>query len=164
MDIVQPGIPTGAILPYAGAAAPSGFLLCSGGVVSRTAYAALFAALGTAYGPGDGSTSFGLPDCRGIFLRGAGTNANISDALGNPYTATRGVSQGDAMQGHVHNQMYTYAAGGSRNLGSAGVDASNTYTTGIGTQGPIGDGSNGSARVGTETRPANIAVNYIIKI
>lgn len=59
------GAPSGVVLPYAGAAAPSGWMLCYGQAVSRTTYAALFTAIGTAYGVGDGSTTFNLPDLRG---------------------------------------------------------------------------------------------------
>lgn len=58
-------VPVGAIVDYAGAAAPAGWLLCCGQSVSRTVYAALFGVLGTLYGAGDGATSFGLPDLRG---------------------------------------------------------------------------------------------------
>ena len=57
--------PAGVVLPYAGATAPSGWLLCDGSAVSRTTYANLFAAIGTAFGTGDGSTTFNLPDLRG---------------------------------------------------------------------------------------------------
>lgn len=70
--------PAGIILPFAGAAAPTGWLLCDGSLVSRTAYAALFAVLGTAYGAGDGSTTFKLPDLRGRTLIGAGTGAGLT--------------------------------------------------------------------------------------
>lgn len=58
-------IPPGAIVAFAGAIAPAGWLLCDGSAVSRTTFAALFAAISTAYGPGDGSTTFNLPDLRG---------------------------------------------------------------------------------------------------
>lgn len=54
--------PIGAMFPYGGASAPSGWLLCTGANISRTTYAALFAIVGTTYGAGDGSTTFGLPD------------------------------------------------------------------------------------------------------
>ena len=64
---------------------PEGTLVCNGGAVSRTAYAELFAVLGTKYGAGDGSTTFNLPDLRGRFIRGTGGNA-----------AALGVAQGDA--------------------------------------------------------------------
>ena len=51
---------------------PAHTLVCNGGAVSRTAYAELFAVLGTKYGAGDGSTTFNLPDLRGRFIRGTG--------------------------------------------------------------------------------------------
>lgn len=59
------GMPAGAIAAYAGSKAPDGWLLCDGSNVSRKSYPLLFAAIGTAYGAGDGSTTFGLPDLRG---------------------------------------------------------------------------------------------------
>jgi hypothetical protein len=55
----------GMVAAYAGSSAPSGWLLCDGTAVSRTTYSALFAAIGTSYGAGDGSTTFNLPDLRG---------------------------------------------------------------------------------------------------
>lgn len=55
----------GVVLDYAGASAPTGYLLCQGQAVSRTTYAALYAIIGTTYGVGDGITTFNLPDCRG---------------------------------------------------------------------------------------------------
>lgn len=64
------GVPVGTVADFAGSAAPAGWLLCHGQSVSRTAHAALFAVLGTTYGPGDGSTTFGLPDLRGRVVAG----------------------------------------------------------------------------------------------
>jgi microcystin-dependent protein len=55
----------GAVIAYAGTSAPTGWLFCFGQNVSRTTYAALFAVIGTTYGAGDGSTTFGMPDLRG---------------------------------------------------------------------------------------------------
>lgn len=66
-------IPAGATMQYAGASAPAGWLLCSGQAVSRTTYAGLFAAIGSAFGAGDGSTTFNLPDLRGRSPLGSGT-------------------------------------------------------------------------------------------
>jgi microcystin-dependent protein len=57
--------PPGVVVAFAGSAAPNGWLICDGSAVSRTTYAALFAAIATAYGSGDGSTTFNLPDLRG---------------------------------------------------------------------------------------------------
>lgn len=63
-------IPPGTIIHYAGRTVPSGWLICNGANVSRTDYAALFAAIGTIYGTGDGVTTFGLPNMGGRFLEG----------------------------------------------------------------------------------------------
>lgn len=75
-------IPTGTVLDFAGTSAPSGFALCFGQAVSRTSstYAALFAAIGTTYGNGDGTSTFNLPDLRGRIVAGkddmGGTSAD----------------------------------------------------------------------------------------
>jgi microcystin-dependent protein len=68
-------IPVGTISPYAGTSAPANWLLCDGSAVSRATYAALFAVTGTAYGVGDGSTTFNVPDLRGRIVVGSGTGA-----------------------------------------------------------------------------------------
>lgn len=66
----------GFIKPFAGNTVPDGYLYCDGSAVSRTTYSELFAAIGTIYGAGDGSTTFNVPDLRGYFLRGdGGTNS-----------------------------------------------------------------------------------------
>jgi microcystin-dependent protein len=66
-------VPTGAIIPYGGSSAPTNWLLCDGTAVSRSTYATLFGVIGTAYGAGNGSTTFNLPDFRGRTTVGAGT-------------------------------------------------------------------------------------------
>ncbi len=68
-------MPSGSIIAFGGAAAPdAGWLLCDGSNVSRTTYARLFAAISTAYGTGDGASTFGLPDLRDRVLLGKGSN------------------------------------------------------------------------------------------
>lgn len=74
-------LPPGIMLDYGGAAAPTGWLLCDGSAVSRSTYAALFAAIGISYGAGNGSTTFNVPDRRDRFSIGKGVAAG-SDALG----------------------------------------------------------------------------------
>jgi len=73
-------MPPGAVMPYAGASAPTGWLLCYGQAVDRTTYAALFTAISTTYGVGDGVTTFNLPDLRGRVIAGqddmGGSSAN----------------------------------------------------------------------------------------
>ena len=68
----------GIIHAYAGSTAPDGYLMCDGSAVSRTTYAALFAAIGTTYGAGDGSTTFNLPDLQGRFPLGAGAGDGLT--------------------------------------------------------------------------------------
>lgn len=71
-------VPTGAILPYGGSAAPDNFLLCDGTAVSRATYSTLFGVIGTDYGIGNGSTTFNLPDLRGRVIVGAGTGTKVA--------------------------------------------------------------------------------------
>jgi microcystin-dependent protein len=148
---LQSIIPPGTIFPYAGSSAPAGWVLCQGQAVSRTSdtYKALFAAIGTAYGQGDLSTTFNLPNTQGYFLRGAGTTGG--------YSTTRGAVQGDDFTSHTHAWV---------GLGRAGVGGS----TNLFQYGSPGGANNGnmvatnSNTGGTETRPANVGVNYIIKL
>lgn len=75
-------LPAGTIAAFAGATAPSGWLLCDGSAISRTVYSVLFSAISTAYGAGDGSTTFNLPDLRGRIPTGVGTHSDVA-GLGN---------------------------------------------------------------------------------
>lgn len=63
-------VPAGQVMYFAKNTAPTGYLKANGAAVSRATYAALFAAIGTTFGAGDGSTTFNLPDLRGEFMRG----------------------------------------------------------------------------------------------
>jgi microcystin-dependent protein len=72
-------VPTGAVLPFAGPSAPGGFLLCNGAAVSRTTYAALWNAISSTFGPGDGSTTFNLPDLRQRFPLGVAASGTGND-------------------------------------------------------------------------------------
>jgi microcystin-dependent protein len=101
-------IPVGALMPYAGSSAPTGWLLCYGQTVSRTTYADLFAVLGTTYGAGDGST-FGIPDLRGRAVFGkdnmGGSTAGRVTNAGSAITGTTlGAAGGnEALQQHSHS-------------------------------------------------------------
>lgn len=106
-------IPTGSLMPYAGAAAPSGWLLCAGQSVNRTTYADLFAVLQTTYGSVD-ATSFNLPDLRGRSVFGKddmnGTAANrITNAVSGITGTTLGAAGGDQRIG-THGHTATQAA------------------------------------------------------
>ena len=75
-------LPAGVIIPFAGTSVPTGCLLCNGAAVSRTNYANLFAAIGTLYGAGDGSTTFNLPDARDRVLQGASGTHSVGSYIG----------------------------------------------------------------------------------
>ena len=79
------GIPSGTILDFGGTAVPSGYLGCGGSNVSRATYAALFTAIGTTWGVGDGSTTFGLPNfSRRAAVGSGGTGTGtLGNAVGN---------------------------------------------------------------------------------
>lgn len=74
-------VPTGAICFFATTAIPTGWLLCNGSQVSRTEYAALFAAIGTKFGEGDGSTTFTLPNLDERFIEGTTDTAKVGQYL-----------------------------------------------------------------------------------
>jgi microcystin-dependent protein len=151
-------LPAGAVQAFAMNNAPNGWLAADGTAVSRSTYAALFAAISTTYGAGDGSTTFALPDLRGIFVRGSGSQT-IS---GITYNKTFAAKEGDAFQGHFHAATTTAAAivGGAVLAGGGG--ATNVGST-VTVTGATTDGSNGTPRTASETRPANIALLYCIK-
>lgn len=67
---LQPGVPVGIVSAFAGSTAPEGWLFCDGSAISREAYDALYAVIGSTYGDGDGSTTFNLPDLRGRVAAG----------------------------------------------------------------------------------------------
>ena len=78
------GIPVGSVVWLSTSTVPAGFLLCNGQAVGRTTYPDLFAAIGTTYGSGDGSTTFNLPNLIDKFIEGANTNIGDSVAAGLP--------------------------------------------------------------------------------
>jgi len=98
---------SGMLMPYAGATAPTGWLLCYGQAVNRTTYADLFAVVGTTYGAGDGSTTFDLPDLRGRVVAGkddmGGTSANRLTSSAN------GDLNGDGLGNSGGSQTHTLA-------------------------------------------------------
>ena len=85
MPSVSEVVPVGAILPYGGTTAPSGYLMCNGQAVSRTTYSVLFSKIGTAYGSGNDSTTFNLPNYTDRVAQGLGTgylNAGLPQIYG----------------------------------------------------------------------------------
>jgi microcystin-dependent protein len=177
----QSTVPAGTILAYGGTTGPTGFLLCDGGSYLRTDYADLFTAIGTAFGAAD-STHFNVPDFRGRFLRGYDgtasidpdkasrtalkTGGNIGNNIGSEQAdATAKNSLALTDPGHDHSRNTSgFEEGATAGSGSGGYSTTsgsrNFYaytdtsadTTGI----TLGNGD-------SETRPINVAVNFIIK-
>lgn len=94
---VNTSAPAGTVSYTAASTVPTGYLECNGAAVSRTTYATLYAAIGTTYGAGNGSTTFNLPDLRGEFVRGwdHGRGVDVSRTLGSTQTATRIANSSD---------------------------------------------------------------------
>ena len=171
----------GAIIPFAGPAdkIPAGWLLCDGRSVSVTKYPVLYDAIGFSWGKGDGSNTFNLPDLRGMFLRGvSGDSGNDLDAE----NRTRLTENG----GNVGNNVGSYQEDAIRNITGqmGGFDTyswinPNTngafYAESGKNKGPkaSSDNDNGimhfdasradGVTVGSDNRPKNVYVNYIIK-
>lgn len=155
-------IPSGTFAMYFGSAVPTGWLECNGIAVSRTTYAALFAAIGTRYGAGDGSTTFNLPEMRGEFPRiwDNGRGVDPGRALGS--------SQSFLIQSHDHSindpsHAHVYAAGDLQSNFGGGPGESSTGPT-FKTSGSAVTGITINAAGGVETRPRNVALIGIIKI
>lgn len=168
-------MPSGSILIFGGTAAPSGFLMCDGSAVSRTTFADLFGIIGTAYGAGDGSTTFNLPDMTSKFPRGGSpgtgggadththTSAAHSHTLSDPNSYAKIITTGT----HVYN---TRSSLGNRQTSGEFDYSVSTATTGSvsvsvgGTQ--LGGATDSTAPGNTGSAsnvPAYTNVNYIIK-
>ena len=171
------GVPVGTILTFGASTPPSGFLECNGSAISRSTYASLFSILSTTHGAGDGSSTFNIPDLRGQFVRGWDNSAGV-DA-----SRTFGSTQTDQNKNHTHTTDSVTLTGGIRKIsegfgsyGSASgvftktADGTNTIT-GSSSTSPVGgvdfDGTHShtisSSGGGTEARPKNVALMYIIK-
>jgi microcystin-dependent protein len=141
-----PGNAAGIVVFHAGATAPAGCLKANGAAISRTAYSALFAAIGTTFGAGDGSTTFNLPDLRGEFLRG------FDDGRGVDIGRTLGSAQADGFKSHTHVQTHTGTGTLASQIPAGGGSL-------VATASVLTTGSSG----GAETRPRNVSLLACIK-
>lgn len=138
------------------AGASAGWLECDGSAISRSVYAALFNVIGTTWGAGNGTTTFNIPDFRGEFLRGWDHGRGVDS--GRSFAS----AQADQLQGHYHllAQAAGYGSGSGTELMSESASTSKTINQ---AQTIITDGTNGTPRVGAETRPRNKSIMYCIK-
>ena len=184
------GVPVGSVFCMAVASVPTGYLECNGAEVARTGtYAALFAVIGTTYGTGNGSSTFNLPDLRGEFVRGfdngrgVDSGRSINDPQGtsnqshNHSYGNSSITVSGANHDHdIRRISLSGQASGSTNitLGSGqsyecGYHTSNSgkSTTAIQNSGNLSMSGNVGITInndgGSESRPRNIAMMYIIK-
>lgn len=155
--------PAGTVIYSARSTAPTGYVKANGAAISRSTFSALFTAIGTTYGAGNGSTTFNVPDLRGEFLRalddgrGVDSGRGLGSAQGSQNLShNHGVSD----PGHFHSTESNNGTGGnysgggnSSNLGGYYAKNTGSKTTGISIS------NNG----GTEARPRNVALLACIK-
>jgi microcystin-dependent protein len=128
---------------------PKGWLECNGAALSRVIYADLFAVLGTTYAAkGDASTIFRLPDLRGKFVRGWDNGRGLDP------DRKFGSYQADQFKRHSHRTTFKLMDDSNRNGHEGLVDGDNFY---------VRRGVNSSSVGGSETRPKNDALIYVIK-
>jgi microcystin-dependent protein len=146
----------GMVQMFANTTVPTGWLECDGTAVSRTTYATLFAAIGTAYGVGNGSSTFTLPDMRGEFPRGWDNSRGIDSGRG------IGTSQDDQMEQHNHidsdrplHTGFGYGTGAFTVRSPADTQHGNVSTV---------FGNRGGTSNSNENRPRNVALMFCIKV
>jgi hypothetical protein len=184
-ELALNGVPPGTILPFAGPKGniPAGFLACDGTLVTRTAYPELYNAIGDIWG--SSGTSFRLPDLRGMFMRGQDDGANQDPDVSGRYARYPGSAagnsvgsyQGDVFGSHNHSGNTSNAGNHTHHWnrglegddsGSGGSHAEYTRIGGgvddaIGWAGDHSHNLNINNNGGSETRPRNASVYYIIK-
>lgn len=173
--------PPGTINMYAGAAAPSGWLICNGGEVNRSTFAALFAVIGTTYGAGNGTTTFNLPDMANRYPLGVGTQA-IGVAGGSSTSGSTVLTEAQ-MPAHTHTGTtgsageHTHGMGSSwgndTSQGTANINnfgggtigiRSTTDAAGSHTHSLSVDSTGGSQGHDHSIVPPFLALNFIIKV
>lgn len=180
-------MPAGIILPYAGSAAPDGYLLCYGQAVSRSTYAALFSAIGTTYGVGDASTTFNVPDLRGRVIAGQddmggssadrltgqanGVDGDVLGGTGGTESQTLSIAQlptvtpAGTIVNVVTNARHDSSSGNtvSGTGGSASPDANTVTRTDTAVNSTFTGTPFGSGSAHNNVQPTLI-LNYIVKI
>lgn len=148
--------PPGSVVAFSNTSAPTGYVKCNGAALSRTLYADLFAAIGTNFGGGDGSTTFNVPDLRGEFIRGWDDSRGVDSGRG------FASAQAHAMQSHSHSMRCWYIYGWSY---SNAAPASSHWGWGSSNEYSYNSQDGGAMNVTTasENRPRSVALLYCIK-
>lgn len=152
-------MPAGSVIWYASDTAPTGYIKANGATVSRTTYADLFAAIGTTFGVGDGSTTFQIPDLRGEFVRG------WDDSRGVDSGRAFGSAQSFAMQ-NITGSVYVRGAELKNQTGVFSVTTGASVTIGgtaSATLNVLNIDASAQVQTASETRPRNIAMLACIK-
>lgn len=145
------GFQTGDLKLTARITPPDGWLLCDGAAISRTTYVDLFNAIGTAYGVGDGSTTFNVPDFLGRAVIGSGNGSGLTSR-----------ARGDKSGFETH-QLTIAEIPAHVHTGGATWTSNFTHSTGAGQHGSAVDtGSVGGDTVHNNMQPYGVAT-YIIK-
>ena len=163
-NAVNMQVPLGTIMAYGGNTGDrnvveqlrkQGWLACDGATVSRKEFGELFQAIGAAFGPGDGQSSFQVPDMRGRFLRGTDHDQKRDPDSTTRRAEPKGGNSGDRVGSVQDDEFNRHTHGYNSFPHSRGGIASGNYWQAGGAQtAPAG---------GNETRPKNINVNWIIK-
>lgn len=159
--------PVGVVLPYAGASAPTGYLLCYGQEISRSTYALLFAAIGTGYGAGNGSTTFNVPDLRGRVPAG---KDNMGGSSASRLTSTTMSPDGNTLAavGGTQTHTLTGAESGQKAIAAAPVtitDPGHVHTVPTSSGGARADGPSGTpSNSGTNTGSATTGITAALTL
>lgn len=151
-------LPVGAVFAFAANSEPAGCLLCNGAAVSRTTYADLFAAIGTTYGEGDGSTTFNLPDLTDKFIQGSATAGTVKSAgLPEIYGGFDSTGDSSVIFGNAWGAFSLGEPSGSRRVGSTWAsDVVHNVTFNASKDNPIYSAS-------TTVQPPAVTMRYYIK-
>jgi microcystin-dependent protein len=160
--------PAGELKWFCGTSSPAGWLPCDGAAVSRTTYARLFATIGILFGPGDGSTTFNVPNLKGKVVVGQDTGDTDFDVIGDSGGAKSLPAHQHSMLAHTHTQqgpaLVSTGSASSQAAGSLIEVAHRDHTHTVTQQGETGAPSVGSTGDNTTTsvlQPYVVAAPYI---
>jgi len=144
----------GQIVPFAGTVVPANFLPCDGAAVSRTLYTRLFTAIGVTWGPGDGATTFNVPDMRRRIPVGSGGvgTGTLGNAVGNTGGAETHALILAENAPHTHTQDNEIGGAGQ---GAGGVQTATDFS------GTKATGSSGSGTAHNNIQPSAIVLAII---